>query len=136
MFLRQRIDGAVSPGQPARIQHLVCTPAEVLHYDILVPVGWSDPGRTSVRAFARPHDVMLARECRSVDRLPVYDDADFIPGVQTVPHTPDSPRWPDLVSHILAERGWLGKAFDLHRLRVAYPMMHASVEFEAAPRTA
>jgi hypothetical protein len=136
LFLRMLIDAANAPDARAGIAHTVCVPAEAMVLDLLVPVGWSDPATVSASAFARPNDVHRANERRSVDRIPFYEEPTFIPASQNVPPIPDVPSWPDVMQHILAERGWWGQRFDIYRLRVAYPVLHTNVILEVQPRLA
>lgn len=133
LFLRQRIDGTFAMTECARMLHVVCTPAEALVFDLLVPAGWADPERTEALVYTRPHDVSRTIERRSEDLATCYDEPVFVPGVENVSHLPEVPRWPELVGHLLREREWTGTKFDLIRLRVAYPMLHSGIVLEASP---
>lgn len=134
VFTRMLIDAANNPGAEAGIAYTTSLPTEALHFDLLVPAGWADPASMEAMVHARPHDVQRAAERRPEDRMPCHESPVYIPGVENVPPSADVPQWPDLMRHLLRERGWWGQRFDLFRLRIAYPLLHAGFTLEVHPR--
>lgn len=123
-YLHQTFTGAEDDDAPG-LGMLVETPAEALHLEFIVPHGWTDPRTARVQAFASRHDVKRAYELRAADRVPLHDKVEHFAARANVPASPEIPHWPDIVRHILMERGWLDASFDVYRCRIAYPMLHA-----------
>lgn len=107
---------------------LMATPSRLLHSDVLVATGFSDPLTARVETFARPSNVGSTRfETRPQDRIPSADRVVYFPGVAEVPDVPEIPRYAELVQRVLEDMGCAGMTFDLYRCRVPYPMLHATV---------
>jgi hypothetical protein len=107
---------------------LMATPSRLLHSDLLVATGISDPLTARVETFARPSNVGSTRfETRPQDRIPSSDRVVHIPGVAEMPDVPEIPRYAELVQRVLEDMGCAGTTFDLYRCRVPYPMLHATV---------
>ncbi|HVZ95211.1 MAG TPA: hypothetical protein VG797_11945 [Phycisphaerales bacterium] len=134
LYARMRVDAASTMDSRAGVAHTLCIPAEAIVLDLLVPSGWADPATMGAALHARPNDVNRSAERRPVDRIPIAEEPTMIRGVSSVTPTPDVPRWPDVIGHVLAERGWTGRTFDLFRLRVAYPLLHANVMVDVLPQ--
>lgn len=134
VFTRMMVDAANKPDAKVGIAHTPCLPTEALHFDLLVPAGWADPSTMEAMVHMRAHDVQRAAERRREDQVPCNERPAYIPGVENVPPSQDVPHWSDLMRHLLRERGWWGQRFDLFRLRIAYPLLHASFTMEVRPR--
>lgn len=134
VYTRMLVDAANDPRTKVGIAHTPCLPAESMHFDLIVPSGWADPATMEAMMHARPHDVQRAAERRVEDRVPCHERPAYIPGVENVPPSQAVPHWPDLMRHLLRERGWWGRRFDVFRLHIAYPVLHASYTLEVHPR--
>jgi len=134
VFARMHVDAANRPDARAGVAHTPCLPAEALQLDLLVPAGWADPSTSAALAHARPYDVHRAAERRSADQFPFSESPEHFLDTDNVSPTAEAPLWPDVMRHLLTERGWWGRRFDHFRLRVPFPMLHASVTLEVWPR--
>lgn len=70
--------------------------------------------------------------------LPVRNPAEFIGSGLAAVHTPELPRYTELVTWTLGKVGWDPDVFDVYRIRVEYPVLysHLIVEFELLPPSA
>jgi hypothetical protein len=123
-YLRQSYEGAEEDNQPG-LGMLVEIPAEWLHLEYLVPSGWTLPATARLRGHANRHDVKRAYEVRESDRIPLHEEVQHFEGRETVPASAEISHWPEIIRHVLKERGWWGMKFDVYRCVVPFPMLHA-----------
>jgi hypothetical protein len=131
-FLEQAYESAA--GRAAQDGHSLASqvrvPSETLVLDLLVPSaaeGQEPFGAARVTTYGRRQGVDRVWERRAIDVLPTNEQASSVRGVVDVPPTQDVPRVPEIIRHVLKERGWYGEKFDLFRCRVEYPILHALV---------
>jgi hypothetical protein len=108
-------------------QALVRSPSEVLVLDVLAPAGLfadSDP-RIAVFADERSGDAIAAG--RDHDRLPCRETISHLGRGAEVIHSPDVPRYAEMMTYVFGRLGWDASTFDVWRCRVEYPIMPSSV---------
>jgi hypothetical protein len=117
-------------------QTLYTIPARQAVWEMLIPVGWSDPTRTWARVYGRRLRPELVVERRPEDLLPQRETLNHMGVHSGVPPLTGSPRHAEAVRSVLARHGWLGMKFDVYRCRVEYPAMFTmlAVLVDALPR--
>jgi hypothetical protein len=114
----------------------VTVPTEALVWEMLMPVGWTDP--TTIRGAmygCREHPEQAFNE-RAGDRTPQQESVEYLGTLDAAPPLEGSPRHAEAVRHVLARLGWLDTSFDVYRCRVQYPVLHTmmAIRVDAAPR--
>jgi hypothetical protein len=113
----------IPPGDQFGGQTLYTIPARQAVWEMLIPVGWSDPTRTWARIYGRRLRPELVVERRPEDLLPQRETLNHLGVHSGVPPLTGSPRHAEAVRSVLARHGWLGMKFDVYRCRVEYPAM-------------
>lgn len=116
----------------ASVTH-VRTPCEALLADVLVYEGtFGDPNTNAIaqlNVFSdhRVVDPVVTGGVRECDRLTVSESVTYLgKGVEAM-HTPDVPRYPEMIGQSLARLGWEARKFDVYRCRIEFPIMPSSV---------
>ncbi|MCX5690453.1 MAG: hypothetical protein NTV94_11835 [Planctomycetota bacterium] len=99
-------------------------PVEAAIWEILVPVGWTDPSTCTTACYARREHPEEALEERRDDLVPVAGQAEHVGRAKEVPELEGSPTHAGAVRHVLERWGWYGTLFDIYRCRFEYPVMH------------
>jgi hypothetical protein len=105
----------------------VTVPSEVLHLDLMVPRGWTNP--TTVRTSTHGNPALLESLMQRVPdfEMPVKEAAVYSGNDLRALESPDVARYPEMVRTVLEQLGWAGTTFDIFRCRVRYPIMHSLV---------
>jgi len=116
-----------------RSRATVRTPTECLHYDLLIDeetFGRVDPETFLMSDLARDQSVTNPRQAKS-HQLPVCEVAARLGIGTSVLHTPELPRYTEMIEKALARLGWSEGRFQVFRLRMEYPVLPSShiVEF-------
>jgi hypothetical protein len=111
-------------------------PTEALVWEMLMPVGWTDP--TTVRASmyaCREHPEQAFSE-RATDLMPQQETVEYLGTLDSAPILEGSPRHSQAVRHVIERLGWMDTRFDVYRCSVQYPMLHTmlSMRIDAAKR--
>lgn len=106
---------------------LVSWPAEMVHRELVIPVGHSDPSTVVLESFARREDPKGVYDLDPDDQVPLHDAPTVIRGVTSPPPTPEVPRLPELFASIAGRHVAAGTRFDIYRARVAFPMLHSLI---------
>jgi hypothetical protein len=122
---KDRYDSQPQPSFGAMLG--ISIPREVSIMDVLVPVGWTDP--RTVRASRHGHINMYEGISQRIPEfaMPMSETAVHLGSELGALVSPEIPRYPEVVRHMLEELGWSRTVFDLYRLRVPYPTMHTWV---------
>lgn len=102
-------------------------PAANLHVDLISPVGTTVPGDMAVMAYARHDDVLGAYQRREEDRIPLHESVRFQGGVTRLSPLSCVPRISEVFGSTVQWMGLEGTAFDVYRVHIEYPMLHAMV---------
>lgn len=107
---------------------LICYPVETLVFDMLVPVGGSDPSSASVAVYGRRFHIDRLFERRVEDLVPQPVSVDYLgkTGV-SIPSVPGAPRHSEAVEEVLTKMEYAHEVFDLYRCVVKYPVMQTMV---------
>lgn len=114
----------------------VTIPTERLVWEMIMPVGWTQP--TTVRAgmyACREHPEQAFAE-RAEDLMPQQESVEYLGTFDSAPSLEGSPRHADAVQHVLSRLGWTDTRYDVYRCTVHYPMLHTmlSLRIDAAKR--
>lgn len=106
-------------------------PCELLIIDMLVPHGWSSP--SSVRALTHGTVALYEGVGQRLPEfeMPVREEALYLGTDIGALETPEVPRYCDLVRDRLKVHEWTSTVFDVYRVRVLFPIMHAFVNLRA-----
>lgn len=105
----------------------VTIPAERLVWELMLPVGWTQP--TTVRAgmyACRQHPEQAFAE-RAEDLAPQQESVEYLGAFDSAPSLQGSLRHADAVRHVLSRLGWTDTRYDVYRCTVQYPMLHTMV---------
>ncbi len=105
----------------------VTLPVEEAVWELLVPVGLTDPATARPVVYGRRAHPEQVYDERPGDLLPRQGTCAYLGEVESVPPLEGAPGHAGAVRHVLAARGWLGMRFDLYRCRVRYPVLHTLV---------
>lgn len=117
---------ATHAGEVANFGPAVRTPSESLVCDLLVHRDLFGEVERSVRVYSQLFSP-VSREPR--DELVVSERIQTLGRGLGRVHTPDVPLYARMAGDAMARLGWDPEAFDLHRIRMRYPPVPASVMF-------
>lgn len=107
---------------------LVSVPTRLLHLDLLVASGFSDPLTVRVETMGRPSNITwVMEEYRTRDLIPTSERAVHIPGVSQPPKVEEIVQYPKLVRQVIQDMGCGDTTFDLYRCSMQYPILHTLV---------
>jgi hypothetical protein len=115
----------------------VTMPVETVVWELLVPVGLTDPASARVAVYGRrPHPEQVYDE-RPRDLLPQQETVRYMGQPEMVPGIEESPRHPEAVRSVLAEFGWNDVKYDVYRSRIQCPVLYTllCVRVDAIRRT-
>lgn len=122
MQMHERISNALQIDYYGRT--FVTVPTEVLVWEILLPVGWSNPSTVRGAMYGcREHPEQAFSE-RPADRTPQQETVEYLGALDRVPPIEGSPRHPDAVRQVLERHGWSDVRYDVYRCRVDHPVLH------------
>ncbi len=114
-----------------RNNQVVRVPTEVLVHDVLMPNDLF--GEVPVRLFVFTEQSMLDLNPghEGPGLLPVAESVMHLGRGPAVIHTPDVPRYGELLEYAFDRLGWDAEKFEVYRCRIEYPVMHsvASIQF-------
>ncbi len=130
-FLRRRVTyHQETPALSYETSIISPIPTQVMVLDLLVPVGYSDPGacRTEVRGnLFSPERGWYASQS---DQLPSLDSLVHLGRSLEHLHTPEFARYREVIEFVLGEHDWRDIPFDIYRCRIEYPVLHACFHAE------
>ena len=106
---------------------MVHTPCKVLIQDVLVREGMFDSTLPEVLIYGDHRGVDPHPEGRDCDLLTMHASVKHLGKGPLVVHTPDVPRYTEMLEYAFDRLGWDGDKFDVYRCRVEYPVMPSSV---------
>jgi hypothetical protein len=126
---------AFLPGEDVcDLKMIVTWPCEMLHADILIPTGLTDPATTGLELYANRDEPPKAFELRRDDRVPLHEQTKVFRGIETPPPAAAYPRLREVFDSVVETHGWGGGTYDLYRVQVPFPMMHGLVRWLVRPR--
>jgi hypothetical protein len=132
LFTAQHTSAAwTGPQTQHGLNTLVKIPAETYVCELLVPVGWTDPGTARVGIYGRRGAVEQVHDLRTIDLLPQRETITCTPGVSLPPALPGVPHHRDAVGAMLTRLGWTDLKYDLFRCVVEYPVLHTMIRIAA-----
>jgi hypothetical protein len=69
----------------------------------------------------------IPRHQRERDRLPAWEQVEYLGKGPTVIRTPDVPGYAEMARYALGRLGWDGERFDVYRIRLLYPVIPSTV---------
>lgn len=105
-------------------------PCETLVCELLVPVGYSNPATVRAAIFGRRDNIERVYERRPADLLPQRETAYYLGEFDAAPPLAAVPHHMAAVRHVLADAGWDRARFDLYRVIVQYPVLHALLSLD------
>lgn len=106
----------------------VRTPAEALVFDLLIHRGlFAGSGTLAAELYSDLFGGGPTVRYEPADRLPMYEPLVHLGTGLGGAHTPDVPRYPEMLRYALGQVGWIGDEFDLYRLRIQYPPIPTTV---------
>lgn len=117
--------------QEAAIRVGVVTPTEQLFVNVLLDTRtFGEPQLQTLVAAGDYVDPINAPSRQPVIFLPNRDHATLIGSGLNALHTPDLPRYGDLIEHSLARIGLDPERFSVYRLRIEYPVVPSTVAID------
>lgn len=127
-FALDEVPGLATGGQTWSAAAFIHSPCEYLIQDFLLPSGWCMPETAVAKTFGNVAFVEQAVR-RSDDLLmPAKETVQYFGTSIDALHDPLFPRAPELVRHVLKDKGWFETEFDVFRCVVRYPILHSAVE--------
>lgn len=119
-----------------RFNLMLRLPAEVLIQDVLIPTelyGSLDP---KLLVLTDSSMLELARGHEETGLLAIQESVTHLGRGLGVMHTPDVPRYGEMLRYTFGTLGWDPNKFEVYRCRVEYPVMHSvvSMQFELPER--
>lgn len=105
-------------------------PMTVLSLDVLVHEGTFGPIEPEVFSFSDTHCMDGRTWGRESDLLPPHATLKYLGRGPDVMHSPDVPRYPEMVRYAMDKRGWDAARFDVWRCRVEYPVLPSTTTFQ------
>ena len=105
----------------------VRTPCKVLIHDVLVREGMYGSSIPEVLIYGDHRGVDPHPEGRDCDLLAMHASVRHLGKGPLVVHTPEVPRYTEMLEYAFDRLGWEGEKFDVYRCRVEYPVMPSSV---------
>lgn len=137
-FMRRVVRSWSSSGAPSYHNSVISrAPTEVLIVDQLLPVGWTDPASAHVGVYGDLANLERGWDRNEADRLPISETNTHLGNSIERLHTPDFPRYTEMIRAVLRDLAMEKVRFDVYRCRVQYPVLHACVAAGATvvPRT-
>jgi hypothetical protein len=110
------------------LSSLMRLPVSVFIGDLLIRRRWADPKSIAVETYGNLTNMDEGLERRPEDRLPIQEVASHLGSDLDALLTPDVPRYPEMVRHVLREMEWDSAEFDIFRCRVQYPILHTVID--------
>jgi hypothetical protein len=110
-----------------RIHSMVRTPSQALVLDVLVQEGTFEDSPPKVEVYGDHRNVDPALPGRECDLLPMHQPAIHLGRGVDVVHTPDVPRYAEMLRHAFDRAGWEQSRLHVYRCRIEYPVMPSSV---------
>jgi hypothetical protein len=111
-------------------------PCELLHADVLIPVGLTDPAGAGLELYTSRDDPRQAFQLRPEDRAPFHEQAKVFEGVDRPLPAAAYPRLREVYDDVIERHGWAGGTYDAYRVQVPFPMMHGLVRLVLRPSRA
>jgi hypothetical protein len=129
LFIRRTVARFAPTGteEYAATNSLVTWPAAMIHKELIVPAGTTDPATAVLEAYANRDDPKGAYELDPRDRVPLHEEVQVIRNVTAPPPAPELPRLPELFAAVTGAHAGAGVRFDVYRVRIAFPMLHSLV---------
>lgn len=128
-----------SDGTLPRIRSNVGTrvPTEVLVQDVMIPADLYGPLDPKLFVFTDRSMLELAPGHEKAGLLPIQESVTHLGRGLGVMHTPDVPRYGEMLRFAFDGLGWDPERFEVYRCRVEYPAMHSivSMQFYLPERT-
>lgn len=102
-------------------------PAEMFHMDMLIPKGLSAPKTARANMYGNLDNVFSAFDRSDETLLPMRVSISHVADVLRAPQAPGIPGYPEMVDRAIEMASCTGTVFDLYRVRVPYPVLHAMV---------
>jgi hypothetical protein len=120
------------------LKMIVTWPCEMLHADVFMPTGLTDPSAPAVELYTCRDDPRQAFELRREDRAAFHEQVKTFTGVERPPPSAAYPHMREIFDDAMARHGWGGQGakYDLYRVQVPYPMMHGLVRLVIRPSRA
>jgi hypothetical protein len=116
------------------LKMMITWPCEMLHADVLMPTGLTDPSAAAVELYTCRDDPRQAFELRRDDRAAFHEQVKVYRGVERPPASAAYAHMREIFDDAIARHGWSGHgAYDLYRVQVPYPMMHGLVRLVIRP---
>jgi hypothetical protein len=109
-------------------------PAANLVVDFVAPVGTTDPASLTAAAFARNDNIDRAFDLRPEDRVPLHEKPRYLGALRRPPPVACVPRLGEVFADSARQLGVEGGMFDMYRLHVEHPMLHALVQMHVRLR--
>lgn len=129
--LQRRENTRANPGGSFFGRTLFTMPLETMVWEMLVPVGWSDPSTARASVYGRRHHPELVYEERTYDLLGQRETLDYLGVHEGVPPLAGAPNHANAVRHSIERAGWAGTRFDVYRCSVEYPVMYTMLVVRA-----
>jgi hypothetical protein len=101
-------------------------PCEVLTIDLAVRADTMVSFKPVARVCGKIHSTMEPDYDLS-HPLPEQHDVVHLGKGPSVLHSPDVPRYPEMARYLFDRMGWDGEAFEIHRCRIEYPVVPATI---------
>ena len=128
-----------SDGTLPRIRSNVGTrvPTEVMVHDVMIPTDLYGPLNPKLFVFTDRSMLELAPGHEQAGLLPIQESVTHLGRGLGVMHTPDVPRYGEMLRFAFDRLGWDPQRFEVYRCRVEYPAMHSivSMQFYLPERT-
>jgi hypothetical protein len=111
----------------------VSWPCEMLHADVLIPRGLTDPAAAALELYTCRDDPRQAFELRRDDRAAFHEQVKVFAGVERPPASANYPRLREVFEDSVQRQGWGGGVYDSYRVQVPFPMMHGLVRLVVRP---
>ncbi len=105
----------------------------MLHMDIMLPAT-GEPRKTLAQVFGRNNGEMYNdNDVLPEDLIPVEQSPEYLGSSADVAPAEGAPRYSNMIRSVLKRLGWYGRAFDIYRNRLAYPILRTRVSLTVEP---
>jgi hypothetical protein len=105
----------------------------MLHADVLMPTGLTDPSAAAVELYTTRDDPRQAFQLQRDDRAPFHEQVRVLTGVERPAASTAYPKLREIFDDSVERHGWVGQTYDTYRVQVPYPMMHGLVRLVVRP---